>query len=207
MNRGNPGLVSLTMHGGVDLLKDFGARNVKTLHALELSDFNYEQLSTVVTSLREWGSKGGSLQKLTLTECFSHDDDDVDQAVDFGDNCDSLTDLRIDGFFGEVLPPGEPFGFSPLLWSILHKCANLKRFELVNTHEGENVRDLSLLARFCPDLEHLAIHISQEKVKVALLHVVGKCTKIQHLSLRVRRLQAASSNPHFEVELVDRLLP
>jgi hypothetical protein len=185
MNRGNPGLVSLTMHGGVDLLKDFGVRNVKTLHALELLDFNYEQLSTLATSLREWGSKGGSLQKLTLTECFSCDDDLVDHVVDFGDNCDSLTDLRIDGFFGEVYPPGEPFGFSPLPWSILHKCANLKRFELVNTYEGGNDRDLSLLARFCPHLEYLAIHTTQDNVNLAaLLEVIDKCTKIQHLSLR-----------------------
>jgi hypothetical protein len=187
MNRGNPGLVSLSTHGdldfygAVDIIKDIGVRNVETLHTLELADYSYDQMVKVMKSVRRWESMGGSLQKLTLTEWrrWDEDVDTWDGDVDFG-NCNSLTDFRIEGF-------GDSFGYSPVLWGILHKCANLKRCEIVNRDIGnDNDRDLGLLARFCPHLEHLVIHTPADEVKVAaLLYVIVKCPKLQHLSLNL----------------------
>jgi hypothetical protein len=74
-----------------------------------------------------------------------------------------------------------------LLWGVLHKCTNLKRVEVSFIRDALSDEDLCLLARFCPDLEHLDITTEVDVVYIlssgALACVVGKCTKLQRLSL------------------------
>jgi hypothetical protein len=134
--------------------------------------------------VRECGSKGGSLQSLTLKDC-----DFGDEVVDFG-SCVSLTHLTVSECSSSLITtPGDSLGCMRLLWGILHTCKNLKRFEFYTISCVLYDRDLCLLARFCPDLEYLHlkdIFSTSESITVAAcLCVVGKCSKLQHLSLEL----------------------
>jgi hypothetical protein len=187
MNRVKPGLISLTIHRGADFPMDIAVRNVKTLRKLELRNYGSEQLRKVMESVREWESMGGSLEELVLRGC-----DFSNMSANFG-SCDPLLLLVISDCSSTLIEvPGESLGCSCLLWGILPKCKNLKRFEV--THHGIMSgskyalydQDLCLLARFCPDLEHLNINTLADEVQTtALLYVVCKCTKLQHLILNL----------------------
>jgi hypothetical protein len=182
MNMIQPGLVSLIIHRDADFPMDIALRNVKTLRKLELRNYGndwevrdasrYRALRKCMASVREWGSKGGSLEVLVLTEC-----DFGDQAVDFG--CLSLTELTIKDYHNPTNLQEQQ-----LLWGILHTCKNLKRFKNFSrlTYHVPNGQDLGMLARFCPDLEHLHIETRREgEVDAAILcGIIAKC-KLQHL--------------------------
>jgi len=181
MNRVNPGLVSLTIHGDVTFPKDIAVRSAKTLHTLELYNQGTEQLRKLMGSVREWGSMGGSLQKLELTNCkFSN------EAVDFG-CCDALTELGIFKCSSDLYTtPGDSLGCTRLLWGILHKCKNLKEFTFSAEKNATplNDRDLCLLAKFCPNLTLLWIYSMNGKVdEAAVVSVAMKCTKLETLRL------------------------
>jgi hypothetical protein len=91
MNRVNPSIESLTIAGKVALFpKDIAVRSAKNLHTLAFYRQGTEQLRKLMISVREWGSMGGSLHKLTLKRCAFGD-----EAVDFGSSCDALTELSI----------------------------------------------------------------------------------------------------------------
>jgi len=192
MNRVNPGLVSLTIHGDVTFPKDIAVRSAKTLHTLELYNQGTEQLRKLMGSVREWGSMGGSLQLLSLDRCkFGN------EAVDFGN---ALTKLQITECSSELsTTPGDSLGCTLLLWGILHKCKNLKFFEF----RGRICDlDLCLLARFCPDLIqlHLSSPASDTFKDAALGYVAMKCTKLSDLQLLVptaftdRTIQTIAAN-------------
>jgi hypothetical protein len=196
MNRINPGLVSLTMHSGVDFPNDMAVRNAKTLHTLEITDYNGVKLRKIMASVREWGSKGGSLQELALVGCYFGN-----EAVDFG-NCDSLTYLHIQDCTSHIITtPGDSLGCTRLLWDILHKCKNLKDFTFFYsalpspTQHGQDItlndRDLCLLARFCPHLTRLKINSQKDETSEAALGCVAmKCTKLKVLHLLTQRTYA-----------------
>mmetsp|Transcript_29567 Transcript_29567/g.63681 ORF Transcript_29567/g.63681 Transcript_29567/m.63681 type:complete len:456 (+) Transcript_29567:117-1484(+) len=184
MNRVNPDLVSLTIHGDVTFPKDIAVRSAKTLHTLVLYNqgkSGIAQLRKLMGSVREWGSMGGSLQKLELTNCkFSN------EAVDFG-CCDALTELGIFKCSSDLYTtPGDSLGCTRLLWGILHKCKNLKRFQFSAEEDTTqlNARDLCLLARFCPDLTSIHIQSHDDTFKEAAVRGVAmKCTKLEELVL------------------------
>jgi hypothetical protein len=198
-NREYPGLESLSIHGNVNFPTDMAVRNAQTLHTLELRNMGKfpGQLRNCMASVREWGRGGGSLQSLTLEDC-----DFRNEVVDFG-SFDSLTHLTILNSVNcesaLITQAGESEGCTRLLWGILHKCKNLREFSITHPTPIWNgssqlrpmplsARDVSLLARFCPDLERL--HIDTQAVAAedaALLCVFGKCTKIQYLSLHFSR--------------------
>jgi hypothetical protein len=98
MNKISPGLVLITMHDDVDFPMDMAvARNVETLHRIELTTYGSEQLRRVMASVREWESVGGSLQELVLHDCHFGGEE-----VDFG-NCDSLTFFRTWGCYSSLI--------------------------------------------------------------------------------------------------------
>ncbi|KAJ1429327.1 hypothetical protein B484DRAFT_61234 [Ochromonadaceae sp. CCMP2298] len=141
---------------------------------------------------------GGSLQKLELTNC-----DFGDEAVDFG-CCDALTKLHVYDCSSDLsTTPSDSLGCTRLLWGILHKCKNLKRFQFSAEEDTTqlNARDLCLLARFCPDLALLWIYTLYGTVdEIALVSVAMKCTKLQTLKLTVpttitdRTIRAIAAN-------------
>ncbi|KAJ1394368.1 hypothetical protein B484DRAFT_484411 [Ochromonadaceae sp. CCMP2298] len=184
MNRVNPGLVSLTIHGDVTFPKDIAVRNTKTLHTLELYNHGTAQLKKLMGSVREWGNNGGSLQELRLEGCEFEE-----EAVDFG-SCDALTELYVmDCSSNLSTTPGDSLDCTRLLWGILHKCKNLKRFQFSAEEDTTplNARDLCLLARFCPDLEYLYLWSHHGTVdEAALVSVAMKCTKLETLRLHLR---------------------
>ncbi|KAJ1412191.1 hypothetical protein B484DRAFT_402397 [Ochromonadaceae sp. CCMP2298] len=196
MNRVNPGLVSLTIRGDVTFPKDIAVRNTKTLHTLVLYKQGTAQLRKSMRSVREWGSKGGSLHTLELTRC-----DFGNEAVDFG-CCDALTELYIDNCSSNLsTTPGDSLGCTRLLWGILHKCANLKLFQFDAEKDATplNDRDLCLLARFCPHLIDLWIFSQHGTVdEVAVVCVAMKCTKLEQLRLPTaltdRTIRAIAAN-------------
>ncbi|KAJ1431648.1 hypothetical protein B484DRAFT_395379 [Ochromonadaceae sp. CCMP2298] len=179
------GLVTLTIHGDVNFPEDIAARNVETLHRLELSKmggYDGEEGQKFLRSVREWGSKGGSLEELKLVRCtFGY------QVVNFGKTCDALIALHIEDCSSSAsTTPVDSLNCGRLLWGILSKCRSLKQFEFSHggnkdsfLHEG----DLCLLARFCPNLECLRINTLFDNPTAAVLYTIGKCTKIQHLGL------------------------
>ncbi|KAJ1410252.1 hypothetical protein B484DRAFT_455911 [Ochromonadaceae sp. CCMP2298] len=187
MNGVNPGLVSLTLHGDVTFPKDIAVRSAHTLHTLVIihkfgSEVGPESMRKLMGSVREWGSMGGTLQKLMLKECkFGN------EAVDFGGS-DALTYLHIwDCTSDQSTTPGDSFGYTHLLWGILHKCANLKTFTYANSAAGtvaRTDRDLCLLARFCLNLTHLLVHSDDSMFSEAALGCVAmKCSKLEELEL------------------------
>jgi hypothetical protein len=193
MNRINPGLVSLTIHHGVDFPKDMAVRNAKTLHILKIANYKArEQMRKVMASVREWESMGGSLQDLTLVGCKFDN-----EVVDFG-NCDSLTTLNIRECTSHIITtPGDSLGCTRLLWGILHKCKNLAQFTfrftaLLPLNDRALIdRDLCLLARFCPHLKILCIESQKDETSEAALGCVAmKCTKLQQLVLHTQRTYA-----------------
>jgi len=182
MNRLNPGLVSLNIKGNVAFPLDMAVRNNKTLHQIELSVHGTEQLRKLMGSVREWGSMGGSLQDLELDSCNFDD-----EAVDFG-SCDALTTLQIRNCASDLCTePGDSLGCTRLLWGILPKCANLKKFTFLHDRNKDCVlkdRDLCLLARFCPDLTSIHIQSHDDTFKEAAVRGVAmKCTKLEELVL------------------------
>jgi hypothetical protein len=191
MNRVNPGLASLSIHRGVDFPMDMAVRNAKTLHTLEITNYDRVKLRKVMASVREWQSVGGSLQELVLTGCHFKN-----EVVDFG-NCDSLTTLNIQECSSQIITtPGDSLGRTRLLWGILHKCKNLTDFKFwfiaftpVEISHGQDItRDLCLLARFCPHLTHLSITSQKDETSDAALGCVAmKCTKLKYLFLRTQR--------------------
>jgi hypothetical protein len=200
MNRINPGLVSLTLDHG-DFPKDMAVRNAKTLHRLEIivdASNDIIDCDKLMRSVREWGTMGGSLQELVLTCDFEGEE------VDLG-NCDALIDLRmVDCWSNVSATPGDSLGFNGLLWDVLPKCKNLKRFEvhsLLEEYMSMSDQDLCLL-RFCPHLEYLEINSSCDTItEAAVLCVVGKCTKLQHLSLTLH----ASAKDYFVLAVAANL--
>mmetsp|Transcript_29561 Transcript_29561/g.63669 ORF Transcript_29561/g.63669 Transcript_29561/m.63669 type:complete len:284 (+) Transcript_29561:369-1220(+) len=124
---------------------------------------------------------GGSLQKLELTNC-----DFGDEAVDFG-CCDALTKLHVYDCSSDLsTTPSDSLGCTRLLWGILHKCKNLKRFQFSAEEDTTqlNARDLCLLARFCPDLTSIHIQSHDDTFKEAAVRGVAmKCTKLEELVL------------------------
>ncbi|KAJ1442677.1 hypothetical protein B484DRAFT_441999 [Ochromonadaceae sp. CCMP2298] len=176
MNRVNPGLKSLTFNGSVKFPKDMAGRNIKTLHIMKFTSQGAEQLRKLMGSVREWGSMGGSLQEMSLEVCeFGK------QTVDFGN---SLVDLDIYGSSSDLCTElGDSLGCTHLLWGILHKCKNLKRFKF-GYSDRLNDRDLCLLARFCPDLTSIHIEPHDDAFNEAALRGVAmKCTKLEELVL------------------------
>ncbi|KAJ1427807.1 hypothetical protein B484DRAFT_463886 [Ochromonadaceae sp. CCMP2298] len=128
---------------------------------------------------------GGSLQGLKFELC-----DFGNEAVDIGNNCDALTVLFIANCSSTLhTAPGDSLGCTHLLWGILPKCADLKRFCFHgNTAECASLgdRDLCLLARFCPHLAQL--HIQSQRAmfgEAALSCVAVMCTKLKNLKLLV----------------------
>jgi len=201
MNRVNPGLVSLTIHGDVTFPKDIAVRSAKTLHTLELYNQGTEQLRKLMGSVREWGSMGGSLQELWLENC-----DFGNEAVDFG-SCDALTKLYIQDCSSTLCTtPGDSLGCTRLLWGILPKCKNLKKFTKISffatgVEPPLNARDLCLLAKFCPDLTYLYLNSMYGTVdEAALVSVAMKCTKLETLRLLLktalsdRTIEAVAAN-------------
>mmetsp|Transcript_34751 Transcript_34751/g.76654 ORF Transcript_34751/g.76654 Transcript_34751/m.76654 type:complete len:450 (+) Transcript_34751:129-1478(+) len=200
MNRLNPGLVSLNIKGNVAFPLDMAVRNNKTLHQIELSVHGTEQLRKLMGSVREWGSMGGSLQDLELDSCNFDD-----EAVDFG-SCDALTTLQIRNCASDLCTePGDSLGCTRLLWGILHKCKNLKKFLCFTFSLYSvplNARDLCLLARSCPHLTRLTLWSRRPETfnEAALVSVAMKCTKLQTLRLTVqsaftdRTIEAIAAN-------------
>jgi len=202
MNRVNPGLVSLTIHGDVTFPKDIAVRSAKTLHTLVLHNQGTEQLRKLMGSVREWGSMGGSLQKLGLYKCTFGN-----MNVEFGCICDALTDLCIFNCSSNLsTTPGDSLGCTRLLWGILPKCKNLKKFtkhSIASTgvEFPLNDHDLCLLARFCPHLTQLYIQSELASFSEAALGCVAmKCTKLETLELPVeitftdRTIEAIAAN-------------
>ncbi|KAJ1393497.1 hypothetical protein B484DRAFT_459295 [Ochromonadaceae sp. CCMP2298] len=188
MNRVNPDLVSLTIHGDVTFPKDIAVRSAKTLHTLELYNQGTEQLRKLMGSVREWGSMGGSLQKLGLYKCTFGN-----MNVEFGCICDALTDLCIFNCSSNLsTTPGDSLGCTRLLWGILPKCKNLKKFtkhSIASTgvEFPLNDHDLCLLARFCPHLTLLSIYSLPGTVdKATLVSLAMKCTKLETLEVFVK---------------------
>jgi hypothetical protein len=182
LNRVNLGLKSLTVDGEVAFPKDMAVRNTKTLHKLELINIGYygtQQFKKFMSSVREWGGGGGSLHKLTVTDCNFGT-----EVVEFGD---SLTHLYIDNCqSSRITTPGDSMGCMRWLWGILSKCKNLKVFELSSTMDEDAIsdQDLCLLARFCPHLTRLLIDSPYDEFsESALMCVAMKCTKLQKLEL------------------------
>jgi hypothetical protein len=203
MNRVSPGLVSLKIDGKVDFPKDLAVRNAKTLRKLTLRNigkFGSEQLRKFTSSVREWGSMGGSMEDLRLWNCNFGD-----EAVDFG-NCDSLTELTIWDCSSNIstTPGDDSQGCTRLLWGILPKCVKLVEFDCRYSDAGSvslSDRDLCLLARFCPHLTRLWINLLEDEFsEAALMRVAMKFTKLKCLYLSVptaftdRTIEAIAAN-------------
>ncbi|KAJ1428383.1 hypothetical protein B484DRAFT_449896 [Ochromonadaceae sp. CCMP2298] len=203
MNRVNPGLESLTIDGDVTFPKDIAVRSAKTLHTLVLYNqgkSGIAQLRKLMGSVREWGSMGGSLQELWLEGC-----DFGNEAVDFG-SCDALTKLNVYCCSSDLsTTPGGSLGCTRLMWGILHKCKNLKKFLCFTFSLYSvplNARDLCLLARSCPHLTRLTLWSRRPETfnEAALVSVAMKCTKLQTLRLTVqsaftdRTIEAIAAN-------------
>jgi len=202
INRVNPNLESLSIYGNVSFPKDLAVRSAHTLHTLMLYNQGKSgtaQLRKLMGSVREWESKGGSLQTLVLQEC-----DFGNEAVDFG-SCDALTDLYI-LFCSSALSttPGDSLGCTRMMWGILPKCKNLQRLIYDASSPTDvplNARDLCLLAMFCPDLKLLYLWAQHGTFnEAAVVSVAMKCTKLQILRLRVptaltdRTIEAIAAN-------------
>mmetsp|Transcript_34749 Transcript_34749/g.76646 ORF Transcript_34749/g.76646 Transcript_34749/m.76646 type:complete len:452 (+) Transcript_34749:129-1484(+) len=202
MNRVNPGLVSLEIYGNVEFPLDLAVRN-KTLHTVGLYNqymVPTDELKKFGRSVSEWGSMGGSLQELTLEGC-----EFFDRAMDFG-SCAALTELNIQDCSSELYTaPGDSLGCTRLLWGILHKCKNLKKFLCFTFSLYSvplNARDLCLLARSCPHLTRLTLWSRRPETfnEAALVSVAMKCTKLQTLRLTVqsaftdRTIEAIAAN-------------
>ncbi|KAJ1395610.1 hypothetical protein B484DRAFT_459012, partial [Ochromonadaceae sp. CCMP2298] len=201
MNRVNPGLESLTIYGDVTFPKDIAVRSAKTLHTLVITDQGTAQLRKLMGSVREWGNNGGSLHKLRLEKCkFGN------EAVDFG-SCDALTKLYIQDCSSTLCTtPGDSLGCTRLLWGILPKCKNLKKFTKHSLASAGvefplNDLDLCLLARFCPHLTLLSIYSPPGTFnEAALVSVAMKCTKLETLRLLLktalsdRTIEAVAAN-------------
>jgi hypothetical protein len=103
--------------------------------------------------------------------------------VDVG-NCDSLTDLCIKGCSSNsYTAPGISHGCTRLIWDIVSKCTNLETFYFYSASQSGiqlSDKDLSVLARFCPDLSALYIsaHNSDSLTEKAIVFFVTKCTKL-----------------------------
>ncbi|KAJ1400991.1 hypothetical protein B484DRAFT_458083 [Ochromonadaceae sp. CCMP2298] len=203
MNRVNPSLATLTIYGNVTFPKDMAVRNKMTLHKLALLDqgkFGTAQLRKFMRSVLEWESVGGSLQELKLVDCTFGN-----EAIDFGKTCDALTELTIENCSSTLsTTPGDSLGCTRLLWGILPKCANLKKFTFLHDRNKDCVlkdRDLCLLARFCPHLTQLYIQSELASFSEAALGCVAmKCTKLETLELPVeitftdRTIEAIAAN-------------
>jgi hypothetical protein len=181
-----PGLERLVLDGKVDFPKDLAVRNAKTLHKLVLRNQGKDgsgQLRSLLQCVREWGEAGGVLKALVLKGC-----EFGDLVVDVG-NCDSLTDLVIeDCSSSQYTAPGISQGCTRLIWGIVSKCTKLKRFQF-NSEEQSEIqlcdKDLSVLARFCPNLYRLYIQTtnSDTLTEKAIVCLTTKCTELNELFL------------------------
>jgi hypothetical protein len=185
------GLEELTLDGNVDFPKDLAVRSAKTLHTLVLKTQIVDEggrVQGVFKNIREWRLAGGVLKRLTLDCC-----EFGDAVVDVGD-CTTLTHLQIEGCVSsQYTAPGVSQGCTHLIWDIVSKCVNLRNFQLDSVNcppifEPDFClcdRDVSVLARFCPDLTHLCIYAEHKDcfAEKALIHLATKCTKIEHLCL------------------------
>jgi hypothetical protein len=186
INRNSPGLEELTLDGKVDFPKDLAVRNAKTLHKLVLrkqGKDGREQVRSLLNRIREWREAGGVLKELTLTDCKFGD-----LSVDVG-NCDSLTYLRIENCrSNQYTAPGISQGCTRLIWDIISKCTNLQDFEFTSSGQSRiqfSDKDLSVLARFCPNLDSLFIETegSDSLTEKAIICLTTKCTKLTYLCL------------------------
>jgi hypothetical protein len=185
----SPGLIQIVLNGKVDFPKDLAVRNAKTLHHLRLlnqgKDGGSEQLRGLLEQIREWREAGGVLKGMTLEDC-----EFGDLSVDVG-NCDTLTYLHIkDCRSNQYTAPGTSQGYTRMIWDIVSKCTNLKKFSFVTSDNTVfSDKDLSVLGSFCPNLDSL--YIDQPRVRdnnlteKALIYLAAKCTKLMKLSLFV----------------------
>jgi hypothetical protein len=193
INRNSAGLEELFLDGKVDFPKDLAVRNAKTLHSLMLTGQGKHgswqevggnwQLRGLLKRIREWAEAGGVLKELHLRDC-----EFGDETVDVG-SCDSLTYLCIENCrSNQYTAPGISQGCTRLVWDIVSKCTNLK-----TVHFESNVqrridfsdKDLSVLARFCPNLDYLFIDTpgSDSPTDKAIVCLATKCTKLTQLCL------------------------
>ncbi|KAJ1422208.1 hypothetical protein B484DRAFT_452467 [Ochromonadaceae sp. CCMP2298] len=197
LNRANPGLEKLFLEGKVDFPQVLALRNKKTLHTLALSEQFIDDsrqvehvlyLQDMFKNIREWREAGGVLKVLLFTNC-----EFGDEVVDVGD-CGTITDFIIDDCNSDrYTAPGDSQGYTHLIWDIVRKCTNLRTLHLESDrHEPSSIcfsdMDVSVVARFCPNLNYLYIDaLGQDSLTdKAIIHLATKCTNLQQLFLMVK---------------------
>jgi hypothetical protein len=188
-----PGVEVLVLDGCVDFLIDLAVRRAQTLHKLVLIRQGLQgyghgrwHMQMLLMFIRRWRREGGVLKKLICTECQFYD-----ISVDLG-NCDSLTYVKITRCHSDrYTAAGVGQGYTRLMWNLVSKCTNLEGFEFtsreVNTVEFSDL-DLSVLARFCLNLQYLYIQTagSNNITEKAVIFLVHKCTKLTQLFLYIK---------------------